>query len=110
MYQFVEAYHSLGISFLSAIGFGVLGILLLSFFPGFMTYASIIIGGVGCILSGIFLFIADSAYLIFYYRILSVYKSVVIIFGIVVIIAGLILIYASIWRQKDIRITINYLK
>ena len=60
MYEFVSAYISIGISFLAAVVFGILGVIAFSYFPGIMSYVSIITGGIGCILSAIFLFSAES--------------------------------------------------
>ena len=60
MYEFVSAYISIGISVLAAIVFGILGVIAFSYFPGPMSYVSIITGGIGCILTAIFLFSAES--------------------------------------------------
>ena len=44
------------------------------------------------------------------FRLSSAYKALVIIFSILLAFVGLLLIYASIWRQKDIKISIVYLQ
>lgn len=62
MYQFVAAYRSIGVSFLFAIVFGIIGVIGFSTFPRVMSYFSVIFGGIGCIIAAIFLIIADSAY------------------------------------------------
>lgn len=43
-------------------------------------------------------------------RLLSTYRSAVTLLAIIFIFIGLLLLYASIWRQRDIRISIEYLE
>lgn len=43
-------------------------------------------------------------------RLLSTYRTAVTLIAIVFIFVGLLLLYASIWRQRDIRISIEYLE
>lgn len=61
MYNFVKAYKEVGIAFLVAIGLGIVGVLAFSYLPGIMTYATIIVGGVGSVIFAIYLLAADSS-------------------------------------------------
>jgi len=60
MYQFVAAYKSIGIAALSALGIGILGLILFSLMPAVMSYLTTIFGGFGCIFGGTFLLLANS--------------------------------------------------
>lgn len=44
------------------------------------------------------------------FRLGSAYKALVVIFSILLAFVGVLLIYASIWRQRDIKISIVYLQ
>jgi len=59
-YLFVSAYRSIAYSAGCAIGLGFLYLLLMTFIPEIMTYAAIVLGGLGCIGIGILLFVVDS--------------------------------------------------
>jgi hypothetical protein len=102
MHQFVAAYRSIGISFLSALAFGIIGVIGFATLPRAMSYFSVVFGGIGCIVAAIFLLIADSA-------LLSGYKIAVTLFSIILGFVGVLLLYSSIWRQKDIKLTIDFL-
>lgn len=45
----------MGIAALSALLFSMIAIMLFSYFPKFMSFFNIIVGGISCIISGIFL-------------------------------------------------------
>ncbi len=55
MLSFVSAYRSIGVAILTALGLGVIGVVLFSLLPTFTTYLSVILGGLGCIAAGIYI-------------------------------------------------------
>jgi len=59
MFNFVTAYKSIGISFIAAIVIGIVGILTYSCIPMIMSYASIILGGIVCLIFGSYLFFTN---------------------------------------------------
>ena len=63
MYEFVAAYKSIGVAFLTAIGLGILSVLLFTTIPGIMAYTTIILGGLGSIVFAVYLLTSLSEYL-----------------------------------------------
>jgi Zn-dependent protease len=51
MHQFVAAYRSIGISFLFALLFGIIGVIAFATLPRAMSYFSVVFGGIGCIVA-----------------------------------------------------------
>ena len=60
MLNFVSAYKSIGVSLLSGLGLGIIAVLLFSFLPTATAYASIVLGGIGCLVLAILLFVSKS--------------------------------------------------
>lgn len=88
---------------LAALGLGVLGVFLFMCLPAFMTYLSIVLGGLCCIAAGILLFVVKS-------QTLAVYQIFVYLFAVSLIIVGCMLLYGTLFRGKEINISISYLR